>query len=137
MDTGPNYAVAIILETAQGIPLVMDPQKPVPRYWKFPGGRSEAGETPAATAVRELREEIGVSVQPEDLKVLREETRQGAGGEHKFFLFYGRASARGISNRGAGGEMVKLFPSDTIQNMPDFFPNHRALWDAFLANKRS
>ncbi len=32
------------------------------KYWAFPGGKSEPGESAADTAVREVREEVGLSV---------------------------------------------------------------------------
>jgi mutator protein MutT len=35
--------------------------------WALPGGRIDAGETPAETARRELREEVGIHVEPEDV----------------------------------------------------------------------
>lgn len=38
-----------------------------PGYWDFPGGGREAGESPAACALRETQEELGLVVPPEAL----------------------------------------------------------------------
>jgi len=37
---------------------------PLAGLWEFPGGKIQPGETPEAAAVRECREETGLSVEP-------------------------------------------------------------------------
>jgi 8-oxo-dGTP pyrophosphatase MutT (NUDIX family) len=37
------------------------------RQWALPGGRCDAGETPVAAALRELHEELGLELKPDDV----------------------------------------------------------------------
>jgi 8-oxo-dGTP diphosphatase len=57
-------AGAIVHDDAGRLLLIRRGQEPGRGLWSLPGGRCEAGEDPAATAVRETYEETGLVVTP-------------------------------------------------------------------------
>ncbi|GAB1639633.1 NUDIX domain-containing protein [Krasilnikovia sp. MM14-A1259] len=57
-----RMGAGVLLTDPAGRVLLVEPQyKP---YWEVPGGCVEADESPHAAAVRELKEELGLPVQP-------------------------------------------------------------------------
>lgn len=125
-----GYAVAVLIITPQGIPLIRDSKKPAPIFWKAPGGRSAANESAKAAAVREVKEEIGLTLAEKDLSVVYEENRDS----HTLVLFSVKLkSLPNLKARGDEGEEIKLFSPKQILAMPDFFPNHRRVFEKILA----
>lgn len=120
-----EFAVSIIVVgPGNQTVLVRDEMKPLPHFWKFPGGKSEPGETPPEAAVRELREETGVDVENDDVVLLVEEPRRN----HIMYLFAARVEGFGrLKPKGDEGEDVLKFSLDDVLSMVDFFPPHRDL----------
>lgn len=55
---GMQSAAGVLFMDVEGRVLLVEPvHKP---YWDLPGGQVEAGESPRAAAVREVREELGI-----------------------------------------------------------------------------
>jgi len=119
-----SFAVVVAIETPAGLLLIRDHKKPAPVYWKIPGGRSEPGESPETTAVREIQEEVGMTINPADLKLIIKEDR----GTHCFVAFQMRINYQPKrQKKSADQEEVRAFEITAIHKMSDFLPNHRRL----------
>ena len=69
MATGILLVAACALVDADGRVLLAKrpPGRSLAGLWEFPGGKVEPGETPEVALIRELREELGIEVNPKCL----------------------------------------------------------------------
>lgn len=120
-----QHAVAVLINTPEGIPLIRDPKKPVPRYWKLPGGRSEGNESPEETAVREIFQEVGLKIDIDDLILLEQEERSS----HLLSIFrVDLNNLKGLKKVGDEQQEIKVFKDmKEIGMMEDMFPNHKRI----------
>lgn len=83
---------------------------PYPGYWEFPGGKLEAGESPSAALVRELDEELGVTVVRAAPWLVRRYAYPHAHVELHFFrVFAWRGEPRGRDGQAIAWQMPGAF----------------------------
>lgn len=121
-----EIAAIVLIVTPDGIPLVRDPSKPDPLFWKLPGGHGKAGEDARACAVREVREETGIDLSNAAMETVAEIDR----GNHILSVFYADLPdlpSDFIHKQGEEGEEVCLFTPREIFGMRDFMSSHLVL----------
>ena len=117
-------AVGVFVESPEGIPLVLDVNKPQPHFWKLPGGKGEGNETPEESGCRECREETGVIIPMGSAEAIYEEPRKN----HVFHLIHAKVtSLNGLKPVGDEGEIVKVFSKDEMRALENFFPSHKKI----------
>lgn len=87
MDRMPRRisSAAMILENNVGQALIIKANyKP---YWTFPGGIVDPGETPRQSAVRETFEEVGITVNPNDVTFFAVANRKSTQADTYQFIF--------------------------------------------------
>jgi 8-oxo-dGTP diphosphatase len=74
MEKNPTYlfvtAAALIDQNGRVLVQKRPDGKPMAGLWEFPGGKVEVGETPEVALIRELYEELNISVEEPDIKPL-------------------------------------------------------------------
>lgn len=66
-----TVVAAVIEQTGRYLIAQRNPHAVFPLMWEFPGGKVEPGEDDATALRREIREELGVDVEVQDLLVRR------------------------------------------------------------------
>lgn len=123
----PKVATAVVVEIDGQVVLQQRAIDPGIGKWTFPGGFVERGEPVREAAAREILEEIGVTVSPEDLTFVNVYSEPG----ETVILVAWHARAHGQTPRIADREStaVQLFSPDALPDLA--FPrNARVLTDA-------
>ena len=106
--------VALALIDAEGRVLVQK-RGPGGRHgglWEFPGGKQEAGESPRSALVREIAEELGIALDPAQLKRV---ARSAVAGEPFVLTLYTARSWTGRPRCLEGEAIAWLTPTEAAQ----------------------
>ncbi|MCF6370635.1 NUDIX hydrolase [Rhizobium halophilum] len=118
----PRMASSAVLEREGRFLLIRRRNPPAADLFAFPGGRAEPGETPAETALREFREETGITAFHPELFAtydLRTEARDGEIESHFFlsvFLVKADVSSEAIAADDAADQ--GWYTLDEIRSLP-------------------
>lgn len=110
---------------------VFESWQPEPRFWKFPGGGIERGETPMMAAVREVFEETGVRIRERELVLQAVIEKPGRKGgtflRHFFTAKIADRRIRAHASSGIEGEAIRYVLRESWRT--GFYPEHQKLFD--------
>lgn len=122
MTLPPRPASSAILERDGRFLLVLRRNPPSEDMYAFPGGRAEAGETPAETALREFEEETGIPARnprPFATYDLRQAGKDGQPGSHFFLsVFLVDADKNAIATAADDAADAGWFTLEEIRALP-------------------
>ena len=83
--------------------------------WEFPGGKLESGESARDAAIREMREELGLEIDPHDLEPLTFASGPSAAGQLVILLYTCRSWKGEPECR--DGEAIEWCQADELANL--------------------
>ncbi len=125
----PPIAADCIIETGGGIVLIR--RRNPPPGWAIPGGFMDPGESLEETAVREAREETGLSVELVRQLHAYSDPGRDPRGPTVAVVFVGRAE--GVPKGGDDAAEARVFTRDTLP--PDLAFDHRQILDDYFSGR--
>ena len=111
--------------------------------WKVPEGRPEIPESPRVGVARELEEEAGLTVDPDDLVYLYDDAKEVVDDMHMMGIYYAvhRADTTGTVEAGSDATDARFWTpgafeasDQVLRDMPN--PDETRSWDIGLATLR-
>lgn len=98
-------------------------------YYSLPAGHVDGGEPAIQAAIREAKEEVGVDIQPEDLKLLHTQHRVAEEGDHeRINLFFETTKWTGQPTNAEPEKCSEIrwasrdsLPKDLVPELEQFF----------------
>jgi 8-oxo-dGTP diphosphatase len=119
---------AAVITNADGEVLLMRRAYP-PEDWVLPGGNAEPDESPVETAIREVREELGITIDPTRMTGVYYQRDHRAGEFVHFVFICSMPSSRGAVHDGAEVADYDFFAPDRLPE-PMAYSTRRRILDA-------
>jgi ADP-ribose pyrophosphatase YjhB (NUDIX family) len=127
----PKLAVVVLVPLDGGLVLVKRSEPPAVGSWCLPGGFLEPLETPEAGAIREVREETGLSVEVDRLLSVRAVGH----GQNIIVMFYLAKALSGLTPHAEDdASEVRSFCGDELPERIDF-PSHRQMIEEWFKSE--
>lgn len=129
----PLLTVDIVIRTPEGIVLIRRDNPPFKGFYALPGGFVEVGERVEEAAVREAREETGLTVRLERLVGVYSDPDRDPRG-HVVSICYA-ATASGIPRAGSDAKDAGVFSPDELP--PLAFDHGRMIADSIERDRKT
>lgn len=131
----PASTVDIIIEQKEKVLLIKRKNEPFKDMWALPGGHLDYGkETLEEAAVRELNEETGLEVKPNDIEmvgVYSDPNRDPRG--HVISHVYSTRNFNGKPIANDDAKNVRFFP---LENLPELAFDHHKILKDYICKKQ-